>query len=226
MSLTKSHEVFGSIHETGINDILNAFFSTRPRYLNYGSSAYVPSTTVNSTQMSPIPFPGVPGGGIDWAIRFSTPRVDLFDQDQNLPPELNLNPGQLAVHTAAEICIDCRRKVDEEDKPRDDEEKNPREGEAKGPCFKVRVAATGHLQRTWGADGDAVRIVVDQLELIDIKPDELEAIIECLLLQILRAVLREVRLPLQALRAGAFTLSLVQGPEIEDDQIKMYGNLI
>jgi hypothetical protein len=42
---------------------------------------------------------------------------------------------------------------------------------------------------------------------------------------ILQAVLSEIRLPLRALRAGAFQLVPVVGPLIEDDQIKMRGNL-
>jgi hypothetical protein len=42
---------------------------------------------------------------------------------------------------------------------------------------------------------------------------------------ILQAVLAEVRLPLKALRAGAFQLIPVVGPLIEDDQIKMRGNV-
>lgn len=225
MSLTQAQEVFGSIDEVGINDILNAFFTARPRYLRFGSPGYVLGTTVNETQMPPIPFPGVPGGGIDWAIRIGLPVVDLHDQDLGLPPELTLNPGQVAIHTEVEICIACDRRKDREEKPEHDDKEPPRGG-ASGPCFTVKVIAIGHLERASSADGDAVVIVVDELEMVDIEPDGFESVIECLLLQILRAVLREVRLPLQALRAGAFSLALVRGPDIEDDQIKMYGNLI
>ena len=42
---------------------------------------------------------------------------------------------------------------------------------------------------------------------------------------ILQAVLAEVRLPLRALRAGAFQLVPVVGRLIEDDQIKMRGDV-
>ncbi len=34
-----------------------------------------------------------------------------------------------------------------------------------------------------------------------------------------------MELPLEALRAGAFSLTLVRGPEIEDDQVKVYGEV-
>jgi hypothetical protein len=70
-----------------------------------------------------------------------------------------------------------------------------------------------------------VVIVVDAVEIVDIEPKPLEAVLECLMLQILRAVLAGVRLPLQTLRAGAFSLTLTRGPEVENDQLEVYGNL-
>jgi hypothetical protein len=42
---------------------------------------------------------------------------------------------------------------------------------------------------------------------------------------VLRAVLGAMRLPLRALRAGAFSLAIQRGPKIEADQVKMYGTV-
>ena len=42
---------------------------------------------------------------------------------------------------------------------------------------------------------------------------------------ILQAVLANVRLPLRALRAGAFQLALTVGPLIEDDSVKARGSV-
>ena len=72
---------------------------------------------------------------------------------------------------------------------------------------------------------DAIAFAVDQVEIVDIKPDELESFLECPLFMILQAVLSTIRLPLRALRAGAFQLSLAVGPLIEDDSIKARGNV-
>ena len=72
---------------------------------------------------------------------------------------------------------------------------------------------------------DAIAFAVDQVEIVDIKPTDLESFLECLLFMILQAVLAEIRLPLRALRAGAFQLVPTVGPLIEDDQIKMRGTL-
>ena len=82
-----------------------------------------------------------------------------------------------------------------------------------------------YAERTSSPSGDALRLVVDAIELVDLEPNELESVVECLLLQILRAVLASVRLPLTALRAGAFELVPTAGPLVQDDQIEMFGTV-
>lgn len=224
MSLTEAERVFGGIHEDGLNDLLRAFFTARPRHLNYGSPGFVPATTAGATQIPAIPFPGVPGG-IDWSVQLDLPLVDMHPQDIGLPPELTLGPGQVSIQTKVRLCIACETFRDESDDKSENDKKDPRRGKAKGPCFVVGVFALGHVEQTFGPDGPSVIIVIDAVELVDIEPNEFESVIECLMLQVLRAVLADVRLPLTTLRAGAFSLTLVRGPEIEGDQIKVYGNV-
>jgi hypothetical protein len=233
MSLTEAEAVFASIHETALNDLLTAFFTDRPRYLVYGSPSFVPATTVAETNMPAIAFPGVPGG-IQWRLRLGIPRVDLFKQTMSLPPELSLESGQFSARLDVELCLDCRRlRIDpkpprgkptdhrEDNQPRDD--RHPLE---EVTCCKLKVFAVGHLEHVVASTGeDAIALGVDAVEIVDIKPNELESVLECLLFMILQAVLAQVRLPLRALRAGAFQLTPVVGPLIEDDQIKMRGNL-
>jgi hypothetical protein len=239
MSLTQAEAVFASIHETALNDLLTAFFTDRPRYLVYGSPSFVPSTTVAETTMAAIAFPGVPGG-IQWRVTLGIPRVDLFKQTMPLPPELSLNPGQFSASLDFELCLDCRRlKIDprpprgkpddrkDDKRPRDDRlPKDERHPLAEVTCCRLKVFAVGHLEHVIAVTGeDAIALAVDAVEIVDIKPDELESVLECLLFMILQAVLAEVRLPLTALRAGAFQLIPVVGPLIEDDQIRMRGNV-
>lgn len=239
MSLTQAEAVFASVHETALNDLLTAFFTDRPRYLVYGSPSFVPSTTVAETTMAAIAFPGVPGG-IQWRVTLGIPRVDLFKKTMPLPPELSLNPGQFSASLDFELCLDCRRlKIDprpprgkqddrkDDKRPRDDRPpKDERHPLAEVTCCRLKVFAVGHLEHVVAVTGeDAIALAVDVVEIVDIKPDELESVLECLLFMILQAVLAEVRLPLTALRAGAFQLIPVVGPLIEDDQIKMRGNV-
>jgi len=233
MSLTETEAVFASIHETALNDLLTAFFTDRPRYLVYGSPSFVPATTVAETSMPAIPFPGVPDG-IQWRVTLGIPKVDLYKPTIPLPPELTLNPGQFSARLDVEICLNCRRLKIDPRPPRPGtagrkDDKRGKDGPqplSKVTCCKLSVFAVGHLEHVMAITGeDAIALAVDAVEIVDIQPDELESVVECLLFMILQAVLAEVRLPLRALRAGAFELIPVVGPLIEDDQIKMRGNV-
>lgn len=235
MSLTQAETVFASVHEDAINDVLRAFCTARPHHLAYGSPAFTPVTTVAETRMDAIPFPGIPGG-IQWRLRMSIPTIDLFKQTRALPPELSMGPGQFSAAIDVELCIECRKiKIDPKpprpDKGRDRGHDNPNNPmhDDKHPlseltCFKLRVFALGHLEHVFASSGeDGIAFAVDAVEIVDIKPDELESFLECLLFLILQSVLAGIRLPLRALRAGAFQLVPTFGPLIEDDQIKVRG---
>jgi len=237
VSLTEAQMVFASVHENALNDILTAFFTDRPRYLVYGSPSFVPTTTVAETTMPAIAFPGIPGG-IQWRVRLSIPRVDLFKQSAPLPPQLTLAPGEFSASLAVELCLECRQIKIDPKPPRGTEggdkgdgggtdgRKDDRHPQSELTCCKLAVFAVGHIEHVLAANGeDAVALAVDAVEIVDIAPDALESLIECLLFMILQAVLADVRLPLRALRAGAFQLVPVVGPLIEDDQIKMRGNV-
>jgi hypothetical protein len=223
MSLTQAQNVFASIHESALNDLLSAFFNARPRYLRYGSPAFVPVTSVNATQMAAIQFPGLPGG-IEWAVRFGIPHIDLFKQTDPLPPQLVLPAGGFALRTDVELCLNCVQRRDD---------KNPagqdgRAGQGLGhvSCTKLQVFATGHMDHWNDSSGNgAIRFRVDAVELVDITPDTLESVLECVIRMLLDAVLSQVQLPLQALRAGAFQLIVTQGPLIEDDHVLARGNV-
>lgn len=235
MSLTDAQTVFAAIHEDALNDMLTAFCNARPRYLNYGSPAFVPVTTASETRIDAIPFPGIPGG-IQWRISLSTPQVDLFKQTRALPPELALGPGQFSAALEARLCIECRKIKIDPQPPRTHGRYNPDQRKGERPddkhplseltCFNLRVFAVGHLEHVTGPmGGDAIALAVDAVEIVDIQPDGLESFLECLMFLILQAALAEIRLPLEALRVGAFSLVPVVGPLIEDDQIKARGTL-
>jgi len=238
MSLTESEEVYASIHEDALNDLLTAFCTDRPRYLVYGSPSFVAATTVAETSMSAIAFPGVPGG-IQWRLRLTIPRIDLFKQTSALPPELTpLAPGHFSVRLGVELCLDCRRlKIDprpprskpsergHDDRGPNDPRQDERHPVQELTCCRLQVFGLGHLEHVLTSAGeDAIVLAVDRIEIVDITPNELESVLECLLFMILQAVLADIRLPLRALRVGAFSLAVAQGPLIEDDQIKARGS--
>ena len=228
MSLTQTRSVFASIHESALNDLLHAYFIARPRYLRFGSPAFVPATHVTATQMPAIQFPGLPGG-IDWSVQFDLPRIDLHKQNDALPPQLSLTPGSFSLRTGVTLCINCMKRRDDrgkpgnpDDKPRDD--KPGSLGEV--VCAEIGVFAVGHLDVWNDAAGNGeVRLRIDAVELVDVTPDGLESVLECLIRMLLDAALAQVQLPIAALRAGAFRLLVTQGPLIEDDHLLARGNV-
>lgn len=225
MSLTGPEQVFGAIHEDALNDMIRAFFNARPRHRRFGSPAFVSATTVAATQIGAIPFPGT--GGIEWRVTFSVPIIDLFKQSRALPPQLTLSAGQFSLQTKVELCLNClARKDDRQEAPNADDQ----QGRGRRPdhvvCATLEVFGTGHLDSWHNGNGDGgVRLRVDAVELVDVSPDGLETVLECLIKMVLDAALSQVELPISALRAGAFQLVVARGPEIDDDRITVAGNL-
>jgi hypothetical protein len=160
--------------------------------------------------MPVIAFPGVEGG-IEYAVQFSIPQVDIHPESAALPPPLILGGGQIALRTAVEFTLLCRR-VDDDQKP---------------ISVRLEVVALGRVVvRTVGLGTGSVSFDLLRVEIVNITPDALESLIECLVLTLLRAALESLALPFSAIRAGAFSLNLTRGPEAETDQLKLYGSAV
>lgn len=240
MSLTETSEVFVAVEESALNDLITAVCTTRPHLLHYGSPAFVPASSTSATQMAPIPFPGSPG--LQWSVELKVPQLDLFKQDVALPPELSLGAGQFSLSTVVRWCVDCasRGKEKPNDEPNHEHEPNhghepnrdqqwPDDrddwGRARNPmCCELGVHAVGHLVSTWAAGQQAIGFAVDSVEVVDIEPNALESVIECLLTMILRSVLATLSLPVAALELRAFTLTPTVGPLIDVNRILARGD--
>lgn len=243
MSLTESSEVFVAVEESALNDLITAVCTTRPHLLHYGSPAFVPASSTSATQMAPIPFPGSPG--LQWSVDLSIPQLDLFKPNLPLPPELSLDPGEFSLSTVVRLCVDCdsRRQRDPrgddheghqdhqdhepDDRPDDKEWPDDRDGwgKARNPvCCRLGVHAVGHLVSTWVDGQQAIGFALDAVEIVDIEPNALESVLECLLLMILRSVLATLSLPVTALELDAFTLTPTEGPLIDVDRVLARGD--
>lgn len=240
MSLTETSEVFVAVEESALNDFITAVCTTRPHLLHYGSSAFVPASSTSATQMVPIPFPGSPG--LQWSVELGIPQLDLFKQDLSLPPELSLGPGQFSLSTVVRLCVDCAARRRGDDHEGDDhEDPDPKQtdnrgdeqwrddrddwGKARNPvCCKLGVHAVGHLVSTWVGGQQAIGFALDSVEIVDIEPQALESVLECLLLMILRSVLATLSLPVTALELEAFTLTPTVGPLIDVDRVLARGD--
>jgi hypothetical protein len=103
-------------------------------------------------------------------------------------------------------------------------------------CFCLDVYAIGHISRQLVGGREALVARVDDMDIVDIKPDALEANLICYLQTTVNVVLREkltvaietllFSFPLFGL--ATVTLSptpdppVVHNPAIEDDQVKVF----
>jgi hypothetical protein len=196
--------------------------------------------------MAPIPFPGSPG--LQWSVELTIPQLDLFKQDLQLPPELSLGPGQFSLSTVVKLCVDCADRHDGKgddhpdhdrghDHPQDDDPKKDDRGRQPWPddrddwgkarnavCCKLGVYAVGHLVSTWVNGQQAIGFALDSLEIVDVEPNALESVLECLLTMILRSVLTTLSLPVTALELDAFTLTPTVGPLIDVNRVLARGD--
>ncbi|MCW5881652.1 MAG: hypothetical protein KIS91_12015 [Anaerolineae bacterium] len=216
MSLTQAEFLFAGVSEGGINDMVHAFFTARPRYLVYATPGLAPATP--HTPVPPIAFPGVPGGGIQYAVALEIPVVD-FDPNSNPASPLPVGAHQVGVRTKVALVVGCDRRSD---RPNDDHQR----GALVPLATSLEVWGRGRLLADYfGLGTGELRFQIDEVEIVDITPNSLETVMECLLRMIIQAVLSNVRLPFQALSVRAFTLELTRGPEVEDDQVKLYGKV-
>jgi hypothetical protein len=213
MSLTGAYHIFAGLDQQGTNKALQAFFSARPHYLHYGSVPFVSASSVSVTQVPPIAFPGVPGG-IPYAIDLTVPAVDLYPPDGALPPPLALGPDQLSIATEVTITLGCMAGTE------------GRKGHVTPVRTRLKVTAIAHPVSHYFSPGVGyVTFQVDQVLLVDVAPPSLQAVLDCLLEMILNAVLAEVQLSFDLIDAGFVKLALEAGPDIADDQIKIWGDV-
>lgn len=204
MSLTQAETIFGGVHETGINDLLQAFFTARPRYLRYGTPLFEPVTTVAATSVAAINFFGL---NIEFLITCNPiPTVDITPggaASTALVPGVN----EFTIRTTLNFIVAINNL--------------PRirgSLEVLGLCEPfVAVSTPGTGQ---------IGITLKRVEIVDITPDPIETLIEALALGILQTILATVRFPFNTLTMGAFGLILLAGPTAETNQIKVRGNAL
>ena len=184
---------------------------------------------MNATQMDPIPFPFVPGG-IDWAVTFSPPVIDLHPETPPAPPpEITLGPGQFTLHTGVQMCIACvfaRGRGDDGQTPdktrrRLDGVRHATRRASSSRCARSATSSSSRARPGRLRSGCAWTRSRSSTSPRTTSSRSSSAC--CAWCSTPRST--QMELPLEALRAGAFSLTLVRGPEIEDDQVKVYGEV-
>lgn len=102
-------------------------------------------------------------------------------------------------------------------------------------CFLIQIFAVGHLNTTGLAPAQQIKLEVDGLEIVDIKPVGLEQAIECYLISILKgAILPQLVLALQTIPVNTLGLKSVSptlagglpnNPAIEENELRVWLDL-
>jgi hypothetical protein len=216
MSFTGTHHVFVSVDQDGVNDLVEAFFQARPHFLHYGSIPFVSASSVTQTQIAPIPFPMIPGG-IAWRVDFKLPQIDLFPADGPLPSPLTLGADQFAVHTTVRLMVGCGTfERSGNDKP----------GSIHPVATELEIWAVGKLVvHDFGGGNGEIGFEIDEVEIVDIEPQSLEDVLNCVLKMMLQAAISGLWIPFHVLSAGFLKLILEAGPTIKDDQVEVWGTI-
>lgn len=218
MALTDNCDLFGSVHEDGVNRVARHVMLQRPSLFNYGTAQvaanrkfWCKQVTVAAdvtnfgnpimTVVPPLPIADT-GYGVNYCIQLVEAEIDFHKGNViALPPELN--PPLAAQHFSGRtrVCAGLGCPPDEvvdrlpPPPPTSKGHERPQKPLTPLPfrkldCFCVEVFVVGHVD----VDGDELVPRLDGLEIVDITPDGLESSLECYLeLLIKLAVVPQLR---------------------------------
>lgn len=218
MTFTANCDLFGAVHERGVNRVVRHIMRQRPSLFNYATAdvaanprlwcADVPHTkdVTNRhnpffTIMDPLPVFGAdaPPVGIGFCAQLVEAEVDFHPENViPLPGELNppLADQHFSFHFRLCGAIECPSpKLIDRIPVGTRRRKKGRDNVVVFPgttdCFCLDVYAVGHFRRE--LVGGQHRIVgkVDSMDIVDIKPDALEENIICYLKTTVNVLLRE-----------------------------------
>jgi hypothetical protein len=216
MALTAGHAAYAALHEDGINKFIRNVFLVRPHYFHYATSMFG-GGAINVSLLSPLEVPGI-GNVIQYSIEISQPVIDFVPQDagSTLPAPLVLGPNQFSLTAEVRICIGCGQF----DKKGNREYRDP-----KRLCTVLEVWAVGHpTVQPLSMTDKLIGLQIDEIVVKNIC--DLEQIVECITELMVNALLERLQQKVSELVLGAFGLMLAAGPEISDDQLKVWGDIV
>ncbi len=265
MAFTDNCDLYGAVHEDGVNRVIRHIMRQRPSMFNYATAdvagnrelwcepVQFTSDVVHYknplfTVMPPIPIIGVdsPPVGLSFIVQVTRAEIDFFPGNViSLPKELKppLPDQHFAMHITICGALGCPSEREIESIP-DPNQSAATEKQPGTPvhlrgvlnCFCLDVYVVGHFERAMIHGQESLLGKVDGIDIVDIKPDQLEENINCYIKTAVTLVLRQklaiplatffISFPLFGL--GTVTLSptsnppVPHNPAIEDDQIKAF----
>jgi hypothetical protein len=254
------------VNEAGVNKVINHITRQRPSLFNYGTADVAANREQWCTQVAftsdvakhgnPIftvePFLPVLGAdsppvGLSFCVQVSRARIDFHPGNKiTLPAELHPPLKSQRFSLTFKVCGAIGCPSDKEvfsiqpgyvGKP-SIEVPQQKEVDLRGQlnCFCLDVYVIGHFEHALVAGNEALTGKVDDVDIVDIKPDALEDNLVCYIRTSLNVLLREkLTIPLKTFffDFSLFGLATVtpspspnppvaNNPAIEDDQLKAF----
>ena len=276
MPFTANCDLYGAVHEGGVNRIIQHIMRQRPSLFNYASGyiAQHPDAACASVRHTsdvaqynnpdfkvenPIPVLGAdaPPFGLNYAAQILSAQVDFFPGNVlGLPAELNPPMADQRFALKVRVCggLDCPSIEYVKEVPPGGSRSKDVTGAATEPstpivpptrklnCFCLDAYVLGHIETQFSGGQNWLIGVVDDVDIVDIQPDQLEAAINCYLRFAFNVLLREkLAISLDKMFLGLnkdlenklvkVTLSLTPNPPaphnpvIEDNQVKAFLDL-
>ncbi|MDN5216636.1 hypothetical protein QQ020_31495 [Fulvivirgaceae bacterium BMA12] len=263
MAYTDNCDIFGGFHENGFNTIIQHIQHQRPSLFNYATMDLASNhemlckeidfheavnrfdnPVVSSTPYLPIP--GYDGtSGISYCIQITEAKIDFHPENSiPLPPELHpLGPQKMTLK--AKICVglgcpdrELTDKLSNEGKGRTSNDKKAPESPTTGipfrrlTCFCLEVYGVINVIRS----SDDLKMGLEGLEIVDIKPEGLENILECYVSTVIHlSLLPKLTLALSdlvfeltdliTLAPTPISAAVPFNPAIAQDEVKIMMNL-
>lgn len=218
MAFTDKCDLFGSIHEDGINLVIRHLMRQRPSLFNYGTQYIAKhrsmfcqkidtTTDVQKhgnpliTIVEPLPVIGTNGAyGLDFIVQLNEIQIDFHKGNLfELPPELN--PPLPTQHFALKLrlCggIGCPEQFPDIEPIPDKEQREERNPEndriivlhpSKLECFCLDLYLVAHFEISGNPGNHYISLKLDGFEIVDIQPEQLESSLECYIKSLLRLV--------------------------------------
>lgn len=263
MAFTDNCDVFIAVHEDGVNLVIQHVMRQRPSWFNFATADVAnnprlwcsrPQFTIDVTNRGnpifhvepPVPFIGAdsPPAAIGFCAQLTKALIDFHPENKvALPGELH--PPLPAQRFAMQfrICggLECAPDEEIDVIPVGGTDQNSITGAAGGndktvvlrgrpDCFCLDVFVIGHFEFASGF----VLGKVDDIDIVDIKPDQLEDNVNCYVKTAANIILREkLTIALDVFHFSIFNLATVvltptgnppvpNNPAIEDDELKVF----
>jgi hypothetical protein len=218
MSLTNGQDLYAALDEEGLQKFLRAVYLARPHYFAYATASMGGGTT-DVSLVSPIPIPGTPTG-FDFSLELSEPDVEFFPLANPAGFPLPVGQNQFALHT--QVTIDAAGGLNVIS-----QKAWQLTGGTRGISAisaSVDVYAVG--QPSTQVNGQETMLT---LSIVDIQVNgagNLGALLAAIGQQVLNALLANLQIPVSSISLGTFDLQLKQGPEITENQLKIWAAIV